>query len=400
MRVPGGKQSGEWNRLATIVNTRLRALPTCPHSAMIAVMRLARSSITVYKLRYPRPKRWKDTVEDGATFLLLRLFSDDGLEGIAEGPIKPTWTGTTRRALVAAIEDMLLPALDSTDLSDPAAVRARLDLFPENTLAKALIDNACWDLRSQAQGEALWRLWGGSREVPLSWTVTRAAPASMAYEAIDMIERYGFRTLKIKGGQGFDTDKRALHEIRAAVGPSIRLYVDASAAYSQEQVPAYVQMLADAGATHAEDPCELHPGIWFSTTQGSSPIPLIVDAGSQSLANAHLFLERGARAMGIKSTRVGASVSLDIARAADSAGARVNVGLHAESALGSVIAAHVAAAFPRHADSLPSESSFFLAYCESITREPPRIRDGVMSLSDHPGFAALIDWDRLGRYAL
>jgi len=226
---------------------------------MIAVMRLARSSITVFKLRYPRPVRWKDTVEDGATFLLLRLFSDDGLEGVAEGPIKPTWTGTTRRALVAAIEDMLLPALETTDLSDPAAVRARLDAYPENTLAKALIDNACWDLRSQVRGEALWRLWGGNREVPLSWTVTRAAPASMATEAVDMIERYGFRTLKVKGGQGFDTDKLALREIRAAVGPSIRLYVDANAAYSQEQAPAYVRMLAEAGATHAEDPCELRP---------------------------------------------------------------------------------------------------------------------------------------------
>jgi L-alanine-DL-glutamate epimerase-like enolase superfamily enzyme len=369
-------------------------------SAMIAVMRLARSNITVFKLRYPRPVRWKDTVEDGATFVLLRLFSDGGLEGIAEGPIKPTWTGTTRRALVAVIEDMLLPALETTDLSDPAAVRARLNAFPENTLAKALIDNACWDLRSQARGVALWRLWGGNREVPLSWTVTRAAPALMANEAADMIERYGFRTLKVKGGQGFDIDQLALGEIRAAVGPSIRLYVDANAACSKEQAPAYIGMLAEAGATHAEDPCELRPGVWFADTQENSPIPLVVDSGAQSLADAQLFLERGARALGVKSTRVGASVSLDIARAADAAGARVNIGLHAESALGSIIATHVAAAFPRHADSLPAESSFFLAYCESITHELPQIREGVMTLSDHPGFAAMIDWDKLGRYAV
>lgn len=142
LRVPGGKRFGEWNRRRPSVNVRICSLPMHLCSAMIAVMRLARSSITVFKLRYPRPVRWKDTVEDGATFLLLRLFSDDGLEGIAEGPIKPTWTGTTRRTLVAAIEDMLLPALETTDLSDPAAVRARLDAFPENTLAKALIDHA------------------------------------------------------------------------------------------------------------------------------------------------------------------------------------------------------------------------------------------------------------------
>lgn len=85
-------------------------------------MRLERSSIVVYKLPYPRPVRWKDSVEDGGLFMLLRLFSDTGLEGIAEGPIKPTWTGTTPRSLTAVIEDLLLPALRDVDLADPAAV--------------------------------------------------------------------------------------------------------------------------------------------------------------------------------------------------------------------------------------------------------------------------------------
>jgi L-alanine-DL-glutamate epimerase-like enolase superfamily enzyme len=363
-------------------------------------MRLARSSLTVYRLRYPRPVRWKDTVEDSGTFLLLRLIADNGLEGVAEGPIKPTWTGVTRRSLSAALEDLLLPALEKTDLSDPGAVRARLDSFPENTLAKGLIDNACWDLRAQSQGLPLWQLLGGKREVPLSWTVTRATPKAMAEESADMVERYGFRTLKVKGGQGFEIDKQALREIRAAVGTSIRLYVDANAAYSQDEALAYVRMLAEAGATHAEDPCDLRPNTWFSATQANSPIPLVVDSRCQTLADAHLFLERGARAFGVKSTRVGASVALDVARAADRGGARVNVGLHAESALGSLIATHVAAAFPAHTENLPSETSYFLAYCESVSKELPLIRDGAIALELEPGFARTVDWDKIARYAI
>lgn len=141
-------------------------------------MRLVRSHVVVYELPYPRPVRWKDTVEDSGLFMLLRLVTDAGLEGVAEGPIKPTWTGTTPRVLAAALEDLLLPALEDVDLSEPAAVRSRLDRFPENTLAQGLIDNACWDLRAQAKGAPLWRLWGGVREVALSWTVTRDAPRS------------------------------------------------------------------------------------------------------------------------------------------------------------------------------------------------------------------------------
>ena len=47
-------------------------------------MRLARSGLTAIKLPYPRPIHWKDTVEDGCEFMLLRLYTDDGREGVRE----------------------------------------------------------------------------------------------------------------------------------------------------------------------------------------------------------------------------------------------------------------------------------------------------------------------------
>ena len=361
-------------------------------------MKLARSTISIYQLPYPRPVRWKDTVEDGGLFALLRIVAEDGREGVAEGPIKPTWTGTVPRALAAAIDDMLLPALKDTAIDDPSAVAKRLASFPENTLAKGLIDNACWDLKARVEGKPLWQLLGGQPEVALSWTVTRASPQEMAREAADMVERYGFGTLKIKGGQSFEIDARALAEIRAAVGSSVRLYVDANAAFSIEQGREYARLISDAGGTHAEDPCELAPDAWFEQTQRESPIPWVVDSRCQTLRDAKLFLARGAKALGIKPTRVGASMALDVARLADRSGARSNVGLHAESALGSLAATHVAAAFPRHSDTLPAETSFFLAYADQILHETPRIADGRIRLDDSPGLAHRIDPVKLARF--
>lgn len=363
-------------------------------------MRIESVEITACELPYPRPIRWKDTVEAGCQFLLLRIRSDQGLEGVAEGPIKPTWTGTTRRSLVAALEDMLLPALSGADLLDAAAVRKRLAPFPENRLAKGLIDNACWDLRAQAKGEPLWRLWGGRASVPVSWTVTRAAPAEMAREAAEMVARHGFRTLKVKGGQGLATDAQALAAIRAAVGDAVAFYVDANMAYTPAETPDYLRMLADQGSTHAEDPCDLRPNRWFGTLVRSSPLPLVVDGRCLSLEDAELFLEQGVQAIGLKAARVGASIALDIARTADAAGCRVNVGLHAESALGAFSSLHVAAAFPRHADSLPAESTFFLAYADQIARVVPQIRAGTVTLDDTVGLAPLVDWARVARHRI
>ncbi len=363
-------------------------------------MKLERSTLTAIRLPYPQPIHWKDTVEEGCELLLLRLFTDDGVEGVAEGAIKPTWTGTTRRALVAVLEDMLLPALKGVELSDVRAVRRCLAPFPENRLAKGLIDSACWDLRAQAKHMPLWQLWNGTPEVPVSWTVTRASPLEMAREAATMVERHGFRTLKIKGGQGFATDGRVLDEIRSAVDTGASFYVDANAAYAPEQTAAYVTRLADKGATHAEDPCDLRPNRWFAQTQHAMPIPFVVDGRCLSLEDAELFLERGARCIGVKAARVGASIALDIAHAADAAGCAVNVGLHAESALGAFASLNVAAAFPRCAGSLPAESTFFLAYADQITTRSPEIGQGVVRLDDHVGFAPLVDWCRVERYRI
>src|SRR5215470_7940661 len=125
-------------------------------------MRLAEYRLYTYQLRYARPVRWSDIVEEAAPFVLLRLQSDVGAVGVAEITVKPTWCGVTARSLIAAIEEIFLPLIANMDLDDPAAVRAALERIPENRAAKSLVENACWDLHAAAHGRALWRIWQGS----------------------------------------------------------------------------------------------------------------------------------------------------------------------------------------------------------------------------------------------
>jgi L-alanine-DL-glutamate epimerase-like enolase superfamily enzyme len=152
-------------------------------------MRLAEHRLYTYRLRYQRPVRWSDIVEEAAPFVVLRLISDEGHVGVAEITVKPTWCGVTARSLIASVEDIFVPLLAKLDLSDPATLRDALDAVPENNAAKTLIDNACWDLHAAAHRTPLWRLWGGERRVDLSWAVTRQAPAAMAAEAATAFAR-------------------------------------------------------------------------------------------------------------------------------------------------------------------------------------------------------------------
>ena len=361
-------------------------------------MRLAEHSLHAYALPYARPVVWSDIVEEAAPFVLLRLTADSGQTGVAEVTVKPTWGGVTARSLIAAIEDMFIPLLRTLDLSEPQAVRRALDRIPENLAAKCLVDNACWDLKAAQLQQPLWQTWQGSRRVELSWAVTRQAPQAMADEAVDMCARYGFRTLKVKGGQGVATDIEGIHAIGRAVGDGVALYVDCNGAYPAQDALRYAQAVADAGAVILEDPCPLCPDTAFAGLHAGSPIPILVDFGSWSLRDAKLFLAQGAQGLSAKPGRFGLSDCRLMQQAAQQAGSGIVAGLMGESALGTFAALQFAAAL--RAPMLPAELTWYLSMIEQVSTHVPAIIDGCVDLPDVPSLESLVNWAAVKRFSL
>jgi L-Ala-D/L-Glu epimerase / N-acetyl-D-glutamate racemase len=347
------------------------------------------------RIAYPRTIRWGAHAEDSADYLLLELITEDGLSGVAEGTVKVNWTGATLRSLAMAIEEVFAPRLAGVDIAAPEAIGKILARIPENRLAKAMIDVACWDLRAQASGQPLWRLWAGEPVVAVSWTVTRQEPEAMAREAEEKIAAHGFRTLKVKTGQGLETDFAALDAIRNAVGDSIRLYADSNGAYKPAEVPTFTAGLKDCGVFLAEDPCYFLPNDSFEWLRRTCALPLLVDHDCRSLPEATLFLERGAEAISVKIGKSGLSESMDIVHAAQQRGAKTHVGFLGESSLGSLAALQLAAAIPGRERWLPAEVSFFLSLPQEFVHTPLVVRDGTIVLPDEPSFANLVDWDRV-----
>jgi L-alanine-DL-glutamate epimerase-like enolase superfamily enzyme len=364
---------------------------------MKPLLRVASFDIHCYALPYERPVRWFDSVESEGLYVMLRVRGAHGECGIAEAPVRPSWSGVSLRSLVAALEDLLLPALQGVDAGDEDAVRAALDRFPENGLAKMLVDNACWSLRAEAAGQPLWQRWGGRPDVELSWCVTRQEPARMAEEAARMVERHGFRALKLKGGQGVERDVEALRRTRDAVGPGVALSMDANCAYRRDETPSYLAAIAGAGAMLAEDPCPLAADDWFSALVSAAPLPVLVDTPCASLRDAGDFLEHGARALSIKAGRIGFTESRRIEQLAKGRGASVAAGLYAESALGSLLSLQFAAALANPVT--PAEMSFFLMLEQQVLAEPPQVVGGRVHLPATVDNERLVDWDRVRRHA-
>lgn len=355
-------------------------------------MRLERWSLHFYRLPYAREVVWANARENSGLFALLKIEAG-GAAGIAEGTLKDTWSGVSPKSLAAALEDFLIPRLREVDLTDEKTVARALAGIPDNRLAKGMIESACWTWRAAAAREPLWKLWDSGSTRDVAWTVTRQPPRAMAAESAEVCAKYGFRVLKVKGGQGVEVDLQALAEIRAAVGPDVALAVDANSHYSRGDALDYVRALAEAGVGIAEDPCPLQPDRAFEALQTASPIPILVDRSCASKEDAALYLERGAQALSTKPGRVGLAETRAIAAMALRRGAKSAVGIYAESALGTLISL-------QQPGTMAAEQTFFLTIKEQVSTLLPQIRGGKVELPAQADLSQLVDWERARRFAL
>jgi L-alanine-DL-glutamate epimerase-like enolase superfamily enzyme len=334
-------------------------------------------------------------MEEGMDILLLVLHTSDGAKGVAETSIRLKWHSASVRSFVATLEDVFIPVLRGVDLADEATTNACLSRVREHPLAKSLIDAACWDLRAGLSGQPLWKKLGASSPaVPVSFTITRAAPDAMIAGAQRAVTEFGIRAFKIKTGQTLELDRAAVHGIRAAVGPDVELFADSNGGHPKEDVPAWSQMLAEADVLYFEDPCGFLPNKQFQDVRKSCTLPILVDNGCRSLRDGILFIEAGAEALSVKTMKTGLSESLSIADRAKNTGCKVSVGISATSALGAVFALSLASAFPDEVRRIPCEETFFLTSGGYLNDEL-RIQDGCVHLPSTSALSDVIDWRKV-----
>lgn len=172
------------------------------------------------------------------TLLLLRLRTDDGLEGWGEafGPALPH---------KATIDSLYTPYLLGRDPFDSDAVWTHLynklrDHGQKGLAIEALsaVDIAMWDLKGKRTGLPAYKLMGGSHRagiLPYATGMYRRKEGfdveSITSEARSYVAS-GFKGIKIKIGFGYEYDVATVRAVREEVGPDIMLMVDANHAYN------------------------------------------------------------------------------------------------------------------------------------------------------------------------
>lgn len=189
--------------------------------------------------------------------LLVRLTTDDGLQGWGEG-----FGHLSNPVTAQALESLVAPLFLGKELPESREALTTLMSEAESALhafgrsgpvryALSAIDIALWDLLGQRSGKPLWELLGAERrEIGLyaSLVSYNNQPEEVARQ-VQRAWQAGFHTLKLH-----ETDYAAIAAARAALPQEATLMVDVNCPWTPEEASSRARQLAELNLAWLEEP--------------------------------------------------------------------------------------------------------------------------------------------------
>jgi len=252
--------------------------------------------------------------------------------------------------------------------------RATVDSLPTTPAARHAVEQALFDLSAQRIGVPLARLLDAraGNEVPVSALLTGETMPELAREA-QRAAADGFGTLKLKVGFRDDFARAAV--VRDAVGPAVKLRIDANGAWNREQALERLRELAPLDIELCEQPTEDLLGL------EAAPVPIAAD--ELTARDPGAALER-AQVIVIKPMLLGGLLpALRLGRKALERGLKVIVTTSLDGAIGRAGAAHLAAALHHHELAAGLATGRLLA--EDLCADTLAPRAGFLRIPVAPG---------------
>jgi len=225
--------------------------------------------------------------------VLVRIEDRDGQVGWGEIWSNFPSVGAEHRARV--LESCVAPILLERAWNSPAEafeeMTERLRVLAiqtgePGTMAQAIAgaEIALWDLAGKLAGQPLWKLFGGSANVPVYASgLSPTAPEKLAAAR----RREGYTAFKLKVGFGVERDIDNLLALRALLGPDTPLMVDANQAWTLQQAREMSTRMAEFQLTWLEEPMAADsPAQDWRALADASPIAL---AGGENLRGEQAF---------------------------------------------------------------------------------------------------------------
>ncbi len=365
-----------------------------------------------------RAHRWTGLTEPIGGYVLVRMTGDDGAVGWGEAPVLKDWGGDHGRyfgespgTAMHVIDRYLFPAVKGASAGNFVELHLRMDAAIKGyPYAKAAVEMAAYDLTGRSLGVPVWALLGGRAraEVPVTHSIGLLG-LDEAVEECRRVAAEGIRTIKLKVGVDPERDVEIVRRVRAAVGGSVDLCVDANCGYrTPGEAIRIIRRMEPYGLRYVEQPVE---GIArLAEVAAAIDTPVMAD---ESAWNKHDVLEiierKAADIVSIYTTKPGGLYrAMEVAAVASAAGIACNVNGSVETGVGNLANLHLAAAAAPVVlscvvpVSTPAEAQkgqlAGIYYRDDLIAEPFRFKDGLVAVPDGPGMGIDVDESKVRRY--
>lgn len=355
-----------------------------------------------YAIPFDRPLHFASGSIDLMDNVLVEVETSDGVIGRAETPPRPYTYGETQASICAAVRDLFAPAIEGLIVSDREQARARLNRTVGNPAAKSAVDMAMWDAWGRTLDVSVHTMLGAYRDrVRVSHMLGFEDPDVVSEQALDMRERYGITSFKVKvGRQPVADDVAVCRAVRDALGADAEIYVDGNRGWSPAESADALRRLDDVGLSRVEELCPADDVLGRRWLVAQCSVPFVADESAPTVAAAaREVLAGSATAVSIKTARTGFSESQRVAHLAEGLGILAVVGNQIDGQLGTACSLAFAAS-QRSTAGHAAELSNFLDMSDDLLTEALRITDGEMHVLPGPGPGVDIDPSKLARYRI
>lgn len=340
------------------------------------------SSIDIGKLTIPLIKPFKTALRvlEVSETLVIRVTLENGTIGWGAASPTAVITGDTLGSIRGALTEVLIPQLLGMDITNYESALAKINGgIVRNFSARAALDMAIYDLFGKLLNAPLYKVLGGNKSsFETDITVSVNSPEEMAGDAVKFVKDR-FTTLKLKVGMDSKVDIQRVKSIREAVGPGIKIRLDANQGWTAKEAIRVITIMEDMNLDIEliEQPVKAHDFDGLKQVTDGVSTPILADESVFSPEDAFRVLKmRAADLINIKLMKAGGiHNALKINAMAESCGVECMIGCMIENKIGITAAAHLAGG-KKNITRMDLDAPFLLAkelVEGGVTFEGPRI---------------------------
>ncbi|NWJ94331.1 MAG: hypothetical protein HXX20_00960 [Chloroflexi bacterium] len=331
---------------------------------------------------------------------IIQIQTDTGLTGLGEASPLPEFGGGTPADVLRLLEKWH-PLLIGQPIDCGMRLRPLMWEADQSADAPGLaaflcgLDIALTDVLSQTEGKSLAE-WLAGRPVAESVLVNATIGTPDNSKAAILAQKAvadGFECVKLKVGMaaGVSGELERVQAVRAAIGKTTRLRLDANGAWKPEEAITILRELEPLGIELVEQPVAAHDLAGMAQVRRVlKHIPIAADEAITNVASAQAVIAAGAAdILVIKPMMVGGlRAGLELIKIAQRAGLGAFVTTTIDSGIGIAAALHLAATLPEPLLACGLATASLLQ--DTLVQELPIIKNGRMFLPDSAGLGMVL----------